>query len=201
MLDAAVFDRKDDLILIFTYIAPENSPIYTDDDNGVILLNEKILEIVSEHPRAKLFVAGDLNARIGNLQDFIPHDDLEYIFGETEYPTDPFEMSRASKDETQNRFGISLLDLCCMYNIHVLNGRLFEDVKGEITCVANAGRSVVDYMVASTSLFDSFTYFKVGCEDFSDHFPLRPKKKICVFQVSRPIRLKIGRFNCFLSAF
>ena len=41
MLDAAVFDRKDDLILIFTYIAPENSPIYTDEDNGVILLNEK----------------------------------------------------------------------------------------------------------------------------------------------------------------
>ena len=105
-------------------------------------------------------MAGDLNTRIGNLQDFIPHDDLEYIFGETEYPTDPFEMSRASKDETQNRFGISLLDLCCMYNIHVLNGRLFEDVKGEITCVANAGRSVVDYMVASTSLFDSFTYGK-----------------------------------------
>ena len=172
MLDAAVIDRKDDLILIFTYIAPKNSPIYTDEDNGVILLNEKILEIVSEHPRAELFVAGDLNARIGKLQDFIPHGDLEYIFGETEYPTDPFEMSRASKDETQNRFGISLLDLCCMYNIHVLNGRLFEDVKGEITCVANAGRSVVDYMVPSTSLFDSFTYFKVGCEDFSDHFQL-----------------------------
>ena len=123
----------------------------------------------------------DPNARIGNLQDFIPHDDLEYIFGETEYPTDPFEMSRASKDETQNRFGISLLDLCCMYNIHVLNGRLFEDVKGEITCVANAGRSVVDYMVASTSLFDSFTYFKVGCEDFSDHFPL-----ICRINLSCP---------------
>ena len=75
MLDAAVFDRKDDLILIFTYIAPETSPIYTDEDNGVILLNEKILEIVSEHQRAELFVAGDLNARIGNLQDFIPHDD------------------------------------------------------------------------------------------------------------------------------
>ena len=67
-------------------------------------------------------MAGDLNARIGNLQDFIPHGDLEYIFGETEYPTDPFQMSRASKYETQNRFGISLLKLCCIYNIHVLNG-------------------------------------------------------------------------------
>ena len=31
-LDAAVFYRKDDLILIFTYIAPENSQVYTDED-------------------------------------------------------------------------------------------------------------------------------------------------------------------------
>ena len=66
-----------------------------------------------------------------------------------------------------------------MYNIHVLNGRLFEDVKGEITCVADAGRSVVDYMLASMSLFDSFTNFKVGSEDFSDHFPL-----ICTINLS-----------------
>ena len=131
ILDAFVFDRKEDLILIFTYIAPEKSPIYTEEDNGIILLNEKILEIVTDHPGAELFVAGDLNARIGNSQDFIPHDDLEHIFGETEYPSDPFEMNRVSKDDTQNRFGISLLDLCCMYNIHVLNGRLFEDVKGK----------------------------------------------------------------------
>ena len=102
--------------------------------NGVKLLNKKnleILEIVSEHPRAELFVTGDLNARTRDSRDFIPNDDLEYIFGKTEYPTDPFEMRRASQDETQNRFGISLLDLCCMYNIHVLNGRLLEDVKGE----------------------------------------------------------------------
>ena len=39
-------------------------------------------------------------------------------------------------------------------------------------CVANNGRSVVDYMLASTSLFTSFTDFEVGSEDFSDHFPL-----------------------------
>ena len=79
-----------------------------------------------------------------------------YIIGETGYPTDPFEMIRASNDETQNPFGISLVDLCCMYNILVLNWRLFEDVKGEIICVANAMRSIVDYIVAPTSLSDSF---------------------------------------------
>ena len=47
ILDAVVFDRKEDLILIFTYIAPEKSPIYTEEDNGIVLLNEKFLVIVT----------------------------------------------------------------------------------------------------------------------------------------------------------
>ena len=71
------------------------------------------------------------------MQDLFPHDNLEHIFGETEYPTDPFEMNKVSKDDMQKRFDISLLLLCCMYNIHDLNGRLFEDVKVEITCTIN----------------------------------------------------------------
>ena len=71
--------------------------------------------------------------------------------------------------------GSSLIDLCCTHNIHVLNGRLFDDSAGEITCVANNGRSVVDYMLASTRLFTSFTHFQVGNEDYSDHFPLTCK--------------------------
>ena len=59
--DTAVFDRKEDLFLIFTFIAQENLPINTDEDN-------------------------------------IPHDKIEYIICETGYPTDPFEITRASKD-------------------------------------------------------------------------------------------------------
>ena len=169
---ANIFHRTNDLIMIFTYIAPENSPIYTDEDNGIKFLNERISEICVQYPTAELFLAGDLNARISTLQDFIPYDDLEFVFGDTDYPTDTFDIQRKSKDETYNRFGISLLDICCTYNIHVLNGRLFDDTNGEITCVANNGSSVVDYMLESTSLFDSFSEFKVGSDDFSDHFPL-----------------------------
>ena len=36
MFDVAVFDRKEDLFLIFTFIAQENSPINKDEDNSVI---------------------------------------------------------------------------------------------------------------------------------------------------------------------
>ena len=57
--------------------------------------------------------------------------------------------------------------------LYTLNGRIFDDKNGDITCVANDGSSVVDYMLASTSLFNSSLYFHVASEDFSDHFPLR----------------------------
>ena len=70
--------------MIFSYVAPENSPIYTDENNGLTLLNEKNTEILSQYPTAELFVAGDLNARIGNLQDFIPFDDIDFVFGDTD---------------------------------------------------------------------------------------------------------------------
>ena len=43
---------------------------------------------------------------------------------------------------------------------------------GEITCVANGGSSVLTYILASTTLFESFQQFNVGYEDFSDHFLL-----------------------------
>ena len=47
-------------------------------------------------------MVSDLNSRIiANFQDFIPCDKIEYIIGETGYPTDPFEMIRASKDEAK----------------------------------------------------------------------------------------------------
>ena len=45
--------------------------------------------------------------------------------------------------------------------------------KLEISLVfSNNGKSVVDYMICSTCLFESVKNFGVGEEDFSDHFLL-----------------------------
>jgi len=46
---------------------------------------------MTDQPAAHHMVAGDLNARIGNLQDFIPHDEVDFIFGENDYPSDLFD--------------------------------------------------------------------------------------------------------------
>ena len=57
--------------MIFTYIAAEYSPVNAQEDNGIILLNENINEILLRYPNADLFVSGDLNSRIVDLQDFL----------------------------------------------------------------------------------------------------------------------------------
>ena len=173
-LNSEFYESVNDILLIFTYIAPERSPIYTpENDDGIVLLNEKLLEIRSVYPNADMIVAGDLNARTKDFLDFIPNDDLDFVFGETDYPSDIFNLNRNTKDlQAYNKFGLSLVDLCCEHDIHMLNGRLFDDTEGNITCIANEGRSLVDYIIASSNFFDKFSYFGVDNHDFSDHFPL-----------------------------
>ena len=58
------------------------------------------------YPNAEIIIAGDLNSRTKDFPDFIPDDDLNFIFGETDYPSDHFNLNRKSKDcHTHNRFG------------------------------------------------------------------------------------------------
>lgn len=48
--------NQNDIILIFTYIAPERSSFYVDSTtNGIELLADKILLILSEYPNTELF--------------------------------------------------------------------------------------------------------------------------------------------------
>ena len=102
-----------DLILLFTYVSPERSVIYeTGNGNGIDILNNKITAILSDFPDVAFLLAGDFNARTKNLDDYIPSDDIDYIFQcNTAYPCDSFCMPRNSKDKVLNRFGSALIDL------------------------------------------------------------------------------------------
>ena len=171
----SLFDGMQDVILYFAYASPQGSRIYNnlDENNGILLIENNLNEIKIEYPDCSFFLAGDLNARTKDFKDFIPRDDLQYVFGETEYEKDNFDMHRNNKDsEVFNQFGQSLVDLCCTLNIHIINGRLYDDTNGNYTCTANDGTSVVDYNVASSELFARISYFNVENRDESVHFPL-----------------------------
>ena len=174
-MDGHKFVNHNDIIIVFTYVAPEKSTFYADPSiNGIDFLADKILSIMAESPNAELLLAGDFNARTKDYTDFIVDDDADYIFGEhTAYPADNFAIPRKSKDaDFSNPYGLSLIELCCTFNVHILNGRLFGEKEGHFTCFANNSTSVVDYMIASTTLFPKITHFKVDDFDISDHLPI-----------------------------
>ena len=164
-----------EIILCFLYISPEGSPIYNIDvgNNGIDIYESKLLEIIEKYPNANLMVAGDFNARCGTHQDVLLNDSVELIFDDdTLYEADDFNLQRQTKDHTYNNFGLSLIELCKVYNIHMLNGRFPGDTKGEVTCVANDGSSIVDYFIASSNLFPFITDFEVCNRGESVHFPI-----------------------------
>ena len=133
ILEGHHFRFLTDVILVCTYVSPENSIYSKDNDDGIEILSTKLDQIVRQYPEASLFLAGDLNARIKQFMDYVPGDDLNFIFGDNlAYPADDFNMKRQTKDVQYNRFDLSLIELCCTYDIHVLNGRLFRDIQRAI---------------------------------------------------------------------
>ena len=124
-------------------------------------------------PNVSFIVAGDMNARVKDLLDYILNDDVDAIFGDAvDYPGDTFNISRNTRDTELNRFGKTLINLWCTYDIHLLNGRFPGDECGNFTCIANRGKSVVDYFIMSTTLFDRVIDFYIDITDFHDHFPV-----------------------------
>ena len=64
-----------------------------------------------------------------------------------------------------------LLELCCTFGIHILNGRTSGDLNGELTCYTANGSSLVDYTIVSTALFNRILKFEIGNEDQFTHLP------------------------------
>ena len=174
-LDGQLLGIQKDLIICFLYVSPEGSTIYNEETgfNGVEIFDSKLCQIVQKYPDDDILLAGDFNARCGDNQDILFNDDLDFVFQDEDmYESDFFELPRRSKDLYQNTFGLSLIELCKTYGIHIQNGRSPGDNDGEITCIANDGYSIVDYFIVSSNLFQSVSRFEVVDRSESVHFPL-----------------------------
>ena len=86
--------------------------------------------------------------------------------------------------------GLALIKLCKTYGIHIFNGRLHNDVNGNFTCVTHNGASIVDYIIASSCLFQYCTEFKIGDMYQSVHFPVTCKFKFNLFEDARGLNEK-----------
>ncbi len=98
--------------------------------------------------------------------------------------------TRQNCDAIVGSWGCELLDLCCDVGLLIFNGQTLGDESGEFSCLANGGRSTIDYIVGSLAIWQVATHLEVIIDDTryrtmggdSDHRPLRLRLNIdCSF--------------------
>ena len=65
-----------------------------------------------------------------------------------------------------------IINFCKINDLVILNGRTNSDSEGKFTCIANRGRSIVDYFVTDRGLYEHVIDLEVIARPESDHFPL-----------------------------
>ena len=84
-------------LYFITYILPAGSPLYSNQLNntGIFLLDETLLNPKHEYPDCYLYVADDFNARTRDFRDYIPTDNLEFLYhGVVDYESATFDLPR-----------------------------------------------------------------------------------------------------------
>ncbi|VDI38103.1 Hypothetical predicted protein [Mytilus galloprovincialis] len=94
--------------------------------------------------KGKVFICGDMNARMGLNSDYIEGVDLV--------------KARSVIDCGENKHGDSFANFLSDVNFCMLNGRFSEN---EFTCISTTGKSVVDYMCVPYEELDYVSDFKI----------------------------------------
>ena len=179
----SVFNSDKDIVLIATYVIPENGSLYDTMPikDGIVNLEESLLQ-VQQSQDVHIIIVGDLNARTGCKQpcteNMISYDNSAAAVDDDDDDNDDDDstddiMCRNSKDNTVNNFGQSLLDMCFLFNCVILNGLCKNATSGDFTYVSPHGSSVIDYVIMSKDLF-SFACCEMYISDRIDswHLPV-----------------------------
>lgn len=177
IVNRSIIGTTSDVLFCFPYIAHEHSNVYEHTSlKGIDLFEHYLLEIFDKVSFLPCIIAGDMNARAGILADTVIPDNLEnyssVLDGLPELVDDIEVPDRLSLDEEDNTFGRQLVQFCKVHKLCILNGRTLGDIPGKITCIANGGKSIVDNVVVSISLFNVVERLVVKPRCEADHFPV-----------------------------
>ena len=174
-IDKKLLSLDENCIFGAVYVPPESS-IYFNKDEFANFENE-ITRFCSTHKYVLL--AGDFNARTSTMREYTQKDDFIADLFDFDSETSDFfskssalekygiPLSRQSQDKHTNNHGYALTDLCKNNNLFILNGRFDGDNTGNFTFRKT---SVIDYVIASTDMFQFLRRFVVIETDpiFSD---------------------------------
>ena len=143
------------ILLIFAYVPTSSN----SQSHGSCLenLRSELDEIKAVNPPdARLVIMGDMNCRIGTIQ---------------EKGVDTLNLPpRSSQDLCHDHSGIKMMELIDLHNLYVVNGRTAPDLAGAYTHYSTNGNSVIDVALADPTLFNLICSFEVSKRnDMSDH--------------------------------
>ena len=148
-LQKIFFNLKKDIFLCFAYIASQSSPFLLKENINIIESIEH--DIVNKYSsKGDIILCGDLKARLGKENDYIPLDTVSHIpiYNEC-YDIDIAVNDRNSQDTLVDARGRDIIDICIGNKLRILNGRTLGDSKGKYTCYKPVGCSVIDYFIVS----------------------------------------------------
>ena len=175
--DKLFFGLNNDVLLCACYVIPSNSSAQANIDIDMFeYLADDICHFKRDFPEACYLIAGDMNGRTAGLNDFIDIDNSMYLPLPADYDEDNDPPAvRVNEDRIVNSHGRSIIELCKMCNIRIVNGRVNPDGirGGKFTCITHRGCSAVDYLLCSAEYIDIVKHFEVLETDiFSDHRPI-----------------------------
>ena len=155
-LNKCILNHNKDIYLCANYVPPQGSSSSNQYPLHWIDLQS---EISSYSNLGDICLFGDLNARIGSLED----RNLNCSTPDRFPP-------RNHRDMTSNQYGQDLINLCQTSDLVILNGRIAGDSVGEFTCHSPNGSSTVDYGIVSYPCFSLVTSLQVKqLTPYSDH--------------------------------
>jgi hypothetical protein len=165
-----LFNLKKDIFLYFAYITLQSSPFLLKENINIIESIEH--DIVNKYSsKGDIILCGDLKARLGKENDYIPLDSVSHIpiYNEC-YDIDIAVNDRNSQDTLVDARGRDIIDICIGNKLRILNGGTLGDSKGKYTCYKPVGCSVIYYFIVSESLMSQILYMTVSdfITDFSD---------------------------------
>ena len=150
------------------------------DKNDFEKICEDIITLKNKY-NCPLIILGDMNARSGNLNDFLTISDVDLQF-KKEIENIGITTNRFNLDTRINTYGRNLVNMWNDFNLKIVNGRFGNDLGvGNYTCHKPTGESLVDYCLVSDELLCCLSNFYVDTFDrcMSDvHSPICVEIKI-----------------------
>ena len=168
-LDKKFFNTENDTFVGGICIPPVNSNYLKFNNIDMFSILDK--DIALFNSSGNVITCGDINSRIGSLQDGIIESarDNNFITLPKDYQID-YLPKRHSLDTNTNRYKKPFLDFLLRSNLRIINGRILGDLSGSFTCYEWNGHSQIDYFLTTPDIFPLFIYLKVEQKsEYSDH--------------------------------